>query len=311
MNRRGNTNKNRFIGCISSYEKRITETAELAQISHDPNTLMRIASLGLGPLSLFAESVGLRQQGNIVRSEQIARELIEQGPSGFKARAMVLLASNKWETNPDEALAMYERAKVLTDDPSTALTITKMRAVVWSSLGDHTRALHILEDGVRLLSKIRYNPPLCSDYLNSLAVEYIDLRCFEKARRLCRITTLSPYAALFPEWIETASGLWEADRGSAMITVPKQKADVLPFTSRSEPPGISTRLLRARAVAVVSAINDTRLLACIAQIGSLRGPNLELFIRTSEIPPDLAQVFLQQIDKHDSLSTERTGVSEN
>lgn len=311
MKRRVPTNKKRLIGWFSSYEKRITQTAELAQISHDTDTLVHIASLGLGPLSLFAETVSLRQQGNSA-AERKACELIEQGPSGFKARAMVLLASNRWETNPDEALAMYERAKSLADDPSTALTITKMQAVVWSSLGDHTRALHMLEDGVSLLRQIQYNPPLSADFLNSLAVENIHVGRFDQARQLCRITTSSPWAALFPQWTETASGLWADKRGRKMsISVPSQKADVLPFTTLREPPGIATRLLRARAVAVVSAISDPRLLACLVNLNSLRGPNLELFIRAQEIDPTLAQVFLQQIDKHDSLLAERTGVSEN
>lgn len=290
------------------------ETAELAQVSRDADTLLRIASSDLGPLSLFCEAIGLNRRGDTANAERLARELIEQGPSGFKAKALIILANNQQSSDPDHSLALYEQARVLADDPGTALTITKMRAVVTSRLGDHKRALHTLEDGISLLRLVRYNPPLCSDFLNSLAVEYANLGKFDLARQLCQLTTSSPYAGRFPEWTETAAGVWEKEqRGRKMcVNVPRPKATLLKFTPvQLEPPGVSTILLRYRAAAVVSGIVNTELLACIANLETIRGPNLELLLRACELDPALAQAFLNQIEKHDSLPTERVAASEN
>lgn len=291
--------KSRFISHLSGYERQLLTAAELAQISRDADTLRSIASLGLGSLSLFCEAIGLNRQGKTTEAEVIARQLIEQGPDRFKSKALILLANNRRFTDPDGALILYDRSRPLAEDPATAITIVKMRAVILSDLGKNENALQALEQGVSLLGQLRCNPPLYTDYLNSLAVECTNVGKLDQARRLCKITTASPWIKLFPGWQETADHLRKVElKGRTMRTNPRPRANVLKFVAtRRCPPNALAASLRLTAGAVISELNNTRLLTCLTKLGSLDGPNLELMLRIHDLDPALAETFLREIDK--------------
>lgn len=277
-------------------------TAEIALIGRDAKTLGRIASLGLGSLSTFCEAASLNQQGNVLCAEAIARELVDQGQAGMRAKALVLLAGNLWSSDPDGALVLYKKAEAFADDPCTALTIVKMRAVVLSGYGDHRRALRELENAACLLNSIAPIPPARDDFLNSLAVELKHAGRLRESAKLCDITTASPWVRCFPEWTETAESLRLIlpDRGSVTISTP-HRASVLAFPDIYENAATRLATLRLQAFLAINRIGDEPLLTCIARFISLPGPNRELIIRAPSIAPALAQRFLDHADKHDSF----------
>lgn len=85
-------------------------------------------------------------------------------------------------------------------------------------------------------------------------------------------------------------------------TGPRPKANILPFTGiPQETPTAKLALLRLEGRAAIKRIENERLLGCIARLGSLTGPILELVIRAPDLDPELARAFSNRADKHEAL----------
>ena len=101
-------------------------------------------------------------------------------------------------------------------DPVTTLFSQKNIAVIKSVQGDHRGALSDLE---RISSLARavgsIFPQVYYDYLNSLAVEFAELRRITEAADASRIALASPFAAAYPEWRHTFDEIATKERQRA------------------------------------------------------------------------------------------------
>lgn len=279
---------------LSDLERRILAAADVALIGRDLATVERVAKSGLGFLSLFALAVSLNQSGDRGRAESLARELADQAPDLFRSRALVLLASNCWPEDPDEALFLYEQAGRRAYDPVTAITILKMKAVVFScAFGNHSRALQHLEKAVPLLGSLTRVPSCRDEFFNALAVEFMHAGRLGQALELSRLATRSPWARNFPEWSATARSISESIN-VAPSSAEKRPAKILRFPSMRAETEIA--VARLDAIHAVTRITDKPLLQSITALPGLSAAHRDLVVRATKLNRAGAQSFADMAD---------------
>jgi len=136
----------------------------------------------------------------------------EYGPDKYRALAMLSLA-NLESRKSDHSSALQWMLESLKVAPLTETF--RGIAIVKAQDGDHQGSLRDLE---RILPLARASEPLVYyDCLNSLAVELGEVGRLEEARNVCKQVLASPYAAVYPEWQETAEDLRGASRSFVAI----------------------------------------------------------------------------------------------
>ncbi len=90
-------------------------------------------------------------------------------------------------------------------DPLAAFHTRHLLAVIKSIDGDHKGALTDLDKMLPLARAVgSYYPPLYSNYLNSRAVDLLEVGQITEAQNLSTIVLASPYEAAYPEYRETS-----------------------------------------------------------------------------------------------------------
>ena len=59
--------------------------------------------------------------------------------------------------------------------------------------------------------------------------------------------------------------------------------------------------LHLHARTAINRLTDEHLLEAIALVGSLPGPHIELLRRVPDLSTELAQAFVNQVDKHEKI----------
>ena len=171
------------------------------------------------PLSRQTESIGLYYQalnlnrsgrGDTAQAESLLEKVVDRASLKYVARAMVTLGINATAVGDYQtALSRYREAmRILTrdriPDPVTLYMARRMTAVVRGMSGDHRGAVVDLEKIFPLARLASFQQPYAyHDYLNTLAVELGEVGRLDQARRASSITLASPFAAAYPEWLET------------------------------------------------------------------------------------------------------------
>jgi hypothetical protein len=302
------TIKHLLIGHLAKRHHRVCDAALVAHVGRDTNQLAAFARYSLGPLSEFYRAVLANRTGHREDAETAAYHLIRTGPREIQARALVLVAGNLWERHdPDGAMRCYERAGRITSDPTTAITIVKMRSVIFSCADrDHRRALRELEQAVQLASIVTHIRPLYLEFVNALAVESLALGQLDRARDLIVLLSRSPYLSRFPEWQQTIEDERFRCNPRSVVCLPSRSADVITFPSRTQAPPARLAALRFDAMAVPARTSSDTLLRTIVRLGEVSdrrhracadlldavGPNFELAAKAPHMSNDVAQRLL-------------------
>lgn len=158
----------------------------------------------------YYHSFNLRREGQVVEARSLLEKIEIEVPWWYRGRIIMSLAGLEFDnSDPQSALPLYiEAGRAASQrhqrDLFTTVHTQKMIAVLKGINGDNLGALADLE---RLLPLARLAgslyPPLYYDFLNSLAVEMMEVGRLEEAQNVSRIVLVSPYVSAYPEWVET------------------------------------------------------------------------------------------------------------
>ncbi len=205
---------------ITEFAARLASVADHAYQIRQFDVVGHVGRLLLNlPLSRQLESVGLYYEalslnqgtrGDTASAGSIFHQVADSAPLHYRARAILALGANSLAAGDRQtAMAFYREAmRIVTRhrvfDPATLYTASRMTAVVKSMEDDHRGAVADLERILplaRMASSVQ--PYAYYDYLNTLAVELLELGRIEPARRASEIAVASPFARAYPEWRET------------------------------------------------------------------------------------------------------------
>lgn len=165
-------------------------------------------------IALYYQAFCIKRKGRFDEARTLFEQVAEQGPLRYRARAMIALGSIAFDSGDFKmALSLYAegcsaatRSNVF--DPLSAVYAQHTLALLKSVDGDHPRALTNLEALYPLARAVGSSyPPIYYNYLNSLAVEMIEVERIEEAQSISRIVLATPYASAYPEWRETRNDL--------------------------------------------------------------------------------------------------------
>ncbi len=163
-----------------------------------------------------------KQKGDYEGARKLLERIIGEATPQYRARALQVIGGTYHEQGRiNDALPFYVAAGKAAIDcaPITLVLSQAMIAVVRSIHGDHKQALDDLEQLFPLARAIgKYYPVFYYDYLNSLAVELGEVGRISEARNVCQITLASPFAAAYPNWLETRDEI-EAKRTNATPSI--------------------------------------------------------------------------------------------
>ena len=128
----------------------------------------------------------------------------------YKARAVIALGSLALASGDiRSAISLYVEGgravmRAQEFDPLAAFYTQSSLAILKSFAGDHSGALVDLEKMLPLARAIgSFYPPLYNNYLNSMAVDLMEVGQITEAQNVSRIVLASPYADAYPEYRET------------------------------------------------------------------------------------------------------------
>jgi tetratricopeptide (TPR) repeat protein len=216
--------------------------AKLASVADDAHQIRQFEVVGhvgrlllnlplfrhLESVGLYYEALSLNQgtRGDTVSAGSIFHQIADIGPLHYRARAMLALGANSFTAGDRQtAMSFYrEVMRIVTRrrvfDPATLYTASRMTAVIKGMEGDHRGAaadLGRMLPLARMASSVQ--PYAYYDYLNTLAVELLELGRIEPARRASEIAVASPFANAYPEWHETRNEIASKDRGGSRSSV--------------------------------------------------------------------------------------------
>ena len=209
-----------LIGGVSSFQElgdRVVRIAEQAQAFRQYEKVKEAAQILANiPIKQY-QTIGHYYMGLCeFRKGKSPKELFEQvaeyAPARYGAFAMHSLAAIEARKQDYES-EFYWYVESLKVHPSAEAL--RAIAVVKAKEGYHRAAIKDLEN---ILPLARYFDPLTYfDSLNSLAVELAEVECKYEARNIIRHVIASPLAFAYPEWLETAEDLREANRSFVVI----------------------------------------------------------------------------------------------
>jgi tetratricopeptide (TPR) repeat protein len=221
---------------------RLVSLAERSHLFRELETLDSASRLLMQlPLPLQYRSVGcyyqaLRLQqfghGDLDKARRLFERVADDAPVFYRTRAMVSLGANAWQKGDFQtALSLYHDATRLAPRDFLCATFStlqarRMLAVAASLNGEHRSSLKLLEDLSPLASMLRASQPLgYYEYVNSLAVELIEVNRLEEASHFATTVMCSPFASAYPEFLETNAELARrARRRASCVTVPDPEA---------------------------------------------------------------------------------------
>ncbi|HEX5735697.1 MAG TPA: hypothetical protein VF131_22915 [Blastocatellia bacterium] len=129
-------------------------------------------------------------------------EQVAEYSKTYKAKAFVALAAIEARKGDySSEIKCFKEALRCVTNISTAVEVLRAIAIVKAKEGFHPQSLKDLES---ILPLARYaDMRAYHDYLNSLAVELIEVGRLEEARNISNIVLASPYVFAYPEWRET------------------------------------------------------------------------------------------------------------
>ena len=170
-------------------------------------------------------------------TQGLFEKLIEESAT-YRPMALIELASSQArKANYDSSVTYYTEALKYSRTPYTVVLAERSIAAARGIEGDHTRAIKTLE---RISPLVRYCHPVERyQYLNSLAVELVEVGRLEEAQNVCRITLASPFINAYPEWRETWQELaLRGYKSRSVVSVPKlplKSNNVVPMPANTNP----------------------------------------------------------------------------
>jgi tetratricopeptide (TPR) repeat protein len=163
-----------------------------------------------GSIARYYQAHCIKRSGHFDEAQLLFERAAEEVPPAYKARAIVALGSVSFDSGDyQSALPLYiEAGKAATQsrrfDPLAAFFVGHVLSVMKSIDGNHRGALADLEKMFPFVRAIGSSyPPMYHNYLNSLAVEMIEVGRLEEARNISKNVLATPYAFAYPEWRET------------------------------------------------------------------------------------------------------------
>jgi tetratricopeptide (TPR) repeat protein len=201
------------------------------------------------PLGAEYESIGRYYQALCIYQRGAsadARVLLEQMagtlPIRFREKARLAISVICYESGDLQSFSMLNleasRVAVSSDwrDPRTFVNAQHNLAVLKSVDGDHRGALADFE---RLFPLARalgpWRPYLYYDYVNSLAVELMEVGRLEEARNASKIALASPFAGAYPQWRETSDDIELRGRRASRSVVAFHRANPDAALNRETP----------------------------------------------------------------------------
>lgn len=167
-----------------------------------------------GSIARYYQAYCIKRSGQFDKARPLFERVAEEVPPAYRARAIVALGSLAFDSGDyQSALPLYieaGRAAIRSHrfDPLAAFYTGHMVAVLRSIDGNHRGALADLERMFPLVRAIGASyPPMYYNYLNSQAVEMIEVGRLEEARNLSKIVLATPYANAYSEWRDTGADL--------------------------------------------------------------------------------------------------------
>ncbi len=152
----------------------------------------------------------IKRRGQFDEARALFEMVADEAPIRYRARAIIALGSIAFDSGDyQSATPLYiegSRTALLARefDPLAAYYTQFMLAVLRSVDGDHRGALTELEKIFTLVRAIGlHHPPIYYNYLNSLAVELLEVGQITEAQKVSKIVLASPYVAAYPEYRET------------------------------------------------------------------------------------------------------------
>jgi len=168
----------------------------------------------------------IKRRGQFEAARALFEQVADDAPLRYRARAIIALGSIAFDSSDyQSAMPLYiegGRAALLARefDPLAAYYTQFMLAILKSVDGDHRGTLKDLERIFPLVRAIgSYYPPIYYNYLNSLAVEFLEVGQLTEAQNVSKIVLASPYAAAYPEYRETGIDIALRGRRSSRSVV--------------------------------------------------------------------------------------------
>ena len=152
-----------------------------------------------------------QENGDLDQAARLLEDVAENGPPGYRMRALISLGLNAIIRAKDyraamsfsrEALNLNSRNRVI--DYTMVVRIHNELSLINSLQGNHVEALAILSSALPIAKSIRMtHPHVYFDTLNNLAVDLNEVGRHEEATHACSLALASPFASSYPEWHET------------------------------------------------------------------------------------------------------------
>jgi len=161
-------------------------------------------------IGLYYYAISIEKQGRRAEACVLLERVAAKAPLRFRARATHMLGLfTHAQGDFNGALSLYVEASRIAAsenccDPQTIVNTQQNIAILKSMDGDHRRAITDLENIFPLVRTVAVSDPYkYYHFLNSFAVELIEVGRFDEAQNVCKIVLASPYAFAYPEWRET------------------------------------------------------------------------------------------------------------
>jgi tetratricopeptide (TPR) repeat protein len=225
----------------------LTFQARQAYYERDYHTVA-IAGTELVNLSSRSESAGryfqalaLSQQGKINSEEaqSLFRQLIDEASQPVQAASLLAMGVRAYNLNNfQEAQKLISEASILSNKnncaPLTSVVSQTALAAVHSGLGNHQISLQIMKEAMPQIILWGNFFPICLGIeLNNYACDLWRSGELLAASRVIQPVIQSPFVSAYPEWLETAREIQQAQalttRNPSIISVPKQynRAEIL------------------------------------------------------------------------------------
>ncbi len=165
-------------------------------------------------------------QGDLNKAQAVQECMTVEAPLRYRVKATQLLAViYKHRGDLQTSLSLYSESGRMVSGKDIygshfLVSAHKMIAAIHGLEGDRQAAVNMLENLFPLAHSIRsIHPHVYYDYLNSLAVEYMEAGRLEEARNASQIVTRSPFAFAYPEWRETRDEIAVKERRASRSTM--------------------------------------------------------------------------------------------
>ena len=158
----------------------------------------------------YYKALCIKRRGQFDEARALFDRVTEEAPIRYRINAMVAIGSICWQSGDyDSAWPIYFEALSATSNNERCDLLTKLQAcrgiaVLKGIYGNNHGALEDLENMFALAHVVGSQyPALWYDYLNSLAVEMMEVGRLEEAENASSLVVASPFAKAYPEWQET------------------------------------------------------------------------------------------------------------